>query len=157
VAAGHGLATPIDDYLAKIANPAAKKALTALRSQLKKLLPRAAEELSYGMPAFRLENGKVAAGFAFFGRSCGYYPHSGNVVRKVRKELAGYDTSVGGVKFPPDKPLPQAAVKALVKARLAEIARAKPARKRATKAPASRRAKRAPARLRPLPERRKIG
>jgi len=79
-----------------------------------------------------MENGKVAAGFAFFGRNCGYYPHSGNIVSKLGKQLAGYKTSPGGVTFPPAEPLPVELVKALVDARLKEIAHAepKPARKR---------------------------
>jgi hypothetical protein len=63
------------------------------------------------MPAFRHETGKVVAGFACFGKNCGYYPHSSGVVRKVRKQLARYTTSVAGVTFPPEKPLLSAAVK----------------------------------------------
>jgi uncharacterized protein YdhG (YjbR/CyaY superfamily) len=115
--------TPIDEYLAKLEDPAAKKALTALRAQLKKLLPDAREELSYGMPAFRHESGKVVAGFGFFGRNCGYYPHSSGVVGKAQDKLAGYRTTVGGVTFPAQKPLPLGAVTALVNVRLDEITR----------------------------------
>jgi uncharacterized protein YdhG (YjbR/CyaY superfamily) len=136
------MATPIDAYLAKLDHPAAKRTLRALRAQLKALLPDASEELSYGMPAFRHPSGKVVAGFAFFGRRCGYYPHSGGVVRKVRRELAGYTTTVGGVTFPPETPLPEAAVAALVRARLEEIAHGKPAK---TKPPKKRPAAKKPA------------
>lgn len=126
--------TPIDTYLAKLDHPVARKSLTGLRAQLKKLLPKASEELSYGMPAFRLPNGKVAAGFAFFGKRCGYYPHSGSVVGKLKKDLAGFSTSKGGVTFPPEQPLPLAAVRALVRVRLAEIASTQPkGRKKAGK------------------------
>jgi uncharacterized protein YdhG (YjbR/CyaY superfamily) len=119
--------TPIDEYLAGISDPAAQKTLTTLRGQLRKLLPTATETISYGMPAFRMESGKVAAGFAFFGKNCGYYPHSGNIVPALKKLLASFKTSTGAVSFPPDRPLPAPVVKALVNARLKEIAGAKKA------------------------------
>jgi uncharacterized protein YdhG (YjbR/CyaY superfamily) len=147
------MSTPIDAYLTAIENAAARKTLGALRAQLRKLLPTAVETLSYGMPAYRLPNGKVAAGFAFFKQHCGYYPHSGRIVPKLRAELVGYETTTGGVTFPPDKPLPAAAVKALVKARLEEIASTaatkkkakKPAKKKAKKKTTKTAAKRKPA------------
>lgn len=126
--------SPIDRYLADITHPQARKTLARLRAQLRKLLPRATEIISYGMPAFRLEDGKVAAGFAFFGKNCGYYPHSGNIVSRLTALtdlLDGYKTSSGGVRFPPDRPLPLAVVKALVAARLDEVGQsASPARSR---------------------------
>lgn len=118
--------TPIDAYLARVSNPSARKTLAALRAQLAKLLPTATETLSYGMPAFRLPNGQVAAGFAFFAKHCGYYPHSGNVVARVKPLLAGFRTTAGGVTFSHEQPLPAAAVKALVAARLEELAQASP-------------------------------
>lgn len=125
---------PIDAYLEAIANPEAKKTLTALRGQLRSLLPTATETISYGMPAYRMENGKVAAGFAFSGRNCGYYPHSGNIVPGLKHLLDGYKTSAGAVSFPPDRPLPKAVVKALVNARLEELGlkKTRRARKRPT-------------------------
>ena len=125
--------TEIDAYLSQVRNPAAKKALTSLRAQLRRLLPTATETLSYSMPAFRLDNGKVAAGFAFFGKHCGLYPHSGNVIPKLGKQLAGYQTSTGGITFAPEDPLPASVVKAVVKLRLQELAQAKPAKKKPAK------------------------
>ncbi len=112
---------PIDSYLAGVSNPEAKKTLTALRAQLRKLLPTATETISYGMPAYRLETGKVAAGFAFSGKNCGYYPHVGNVVAMVGPLLGGFKTSSGAVSFPPGRPLKSKIVKALVRARLDEL------------------------------------
>lgn len=147
--------SPIDTYLDAVADPEAQRALTVLRNQLRRLLPEATETLSYGMPAYRLENGKVAAGFAFFGKNCGYYPHSGNIVPKLARLLAEYKTTPGAVSFPPGRPLKANVVKALVRARLEEIAalaqtpsspRARAAAKRVTAAPRTRKpaARRAP-------------
>lgn len=113
---------PIDVYLEALENPAARKTLTTLRNQLRRLLPKATETISYGMPAYRMENGKVAAGFAFSGRNCGYYPHSGNIVPKLKDVLGDYKTTPGAVSFPPERPLKADVVKLLVRARLEEIA-----------------------------------
>ncbi|RKH70267.1 hypothetical protein D7X96_12170 [Corallococcus interemptor] len=110
----------IDAYLAGVPDPAAKKTLTALRAQLKKLLPKATESISYQMPTFKVD-GSAVAGFAFFKHHCGYYPFSGSVVPALAAELDGYVTSKSGVTFPPDQPLPAKLVKKLVQTRLAEI------------------------------------
>jgi uncharacterized protein YdhG (YjbR/CyaY superfamily) len=115
-------AGPIEAYLARIDNAVARATLTRLHTQLRELLPSATETISYAMPAFRLPSGKVAAGFAFFGKNCGYYPHSGGVVPKLGALLQGYGKTKGGISFPPDTPLPKKIVSALVRARLAEIA-----------------------------------
>lgn len=112
---------PIDEYLASVSDPVARKTLGALRLQLRKLLPGATETISYRMPAFKVD-GDVVAGFAFFKNHCGYYPFSGGVVPALKSELAGYSTSKSGVTFRPDTPLPAKLVKQLVQARLAEIA-----------------------------------
>lgn len=126
MAAKKSSSASIDDYLAGIDNAAARATLTRLRAQLRDLLPDATETISYRMPAFRLPNGKVAAGFAFFGKNCGYYPHSGNVVPQLGALVKGYKTTPGGISFAPDAPLPKKLVTALVRTRLAEIAEKAP-------------------------------
>jgi uncharacterized protein YdhG (YjbR/CyaY superfamily) len=52
---------------------------------------------------------------------CAFHPMSGDVVAALRKELRDYSTSKGTVRFQPEKPLPAALVRKLVKARIAEI------------------------------------
>ena len=99
-----------------------RAALEKLRKAIRTAAPKAEEGFSYGLPAFRL-NGKPLAGFGASANHCAFYPMSGSIVEAHGDELKGYDTSKGTIRFPPDKPLPAALVRKLVKARIAEIKR----------------------------------
>ena len=113
-------ATTPDSYIA--ARPDAQRAaLTALRQQLRDLLPEAEEVMSYAMPGFR--QGGMVAGYAGFARHCGFYPHSGSVIPQLADEIGrlGFRSSKSGVTFTPDRPLPRDLVARIVALRLAEI------------------------------------
>lgn len=75
------------------------------------------------MPGFR-QYGKVIAGYAGFARNCGYYPHSGNILRGFSDELTalGFTFTPGALQFTPDHPIPDDLLARLVHARLAEVA-----------------------------------
>ena len=47
---------------------------------------------------------------------CAFYTMSGSTLKAFKNELEGYDTSKGTIRFQPDKPLPTALVRKLVKA-----------------------------------------
>lgn len=113
-------ASPIDAYLRDLKVPIARRTLQKLREQLHELIPGATEGISYRMPVISV-NGDAIAGFAFFGKSCGLYPFSGNVIPKLKKKLEGYKTSKGGVTFPPGEPLPASVVKAIIRERQKEL------------------------------------
>ena len=113
-------ASTIDEYLAGIADPDQREALESLRRTIRAAVPDAVEGFSYGMPAFLLD-GKAFAGFTAAAKHCSYFPMSGKTVDTLKKELKGFDTSKGTIRFSPDKPLPRALVRKLIKARLAEI------------------------------------
>ena len=109
----------VEAYLAKVPEPT-RSALKTVRATLRALLPEATEGLSYGMPAFKLRKTPVV-GYAAFADHCGFYPMSGSVVAALEADLAGYQTSKGGVRFSLDAPLAPELIGKLVKARLAEL------------------------------------
>lgn len=110
-------AKDIDAYLAGV-SPEQRTALLRLRKTIRLAAPKAEECINYGIPAFRL-NGKYLVGFAAGANYCSFYP--GSVLNNFGKELKGYSTSKGTIRFSPDKPLPSALVRKLVKARVAKM------------------------------------
>lgn len=106
----------VDQYLAEAPEPH-RSTLTKLRATLRELLPEATEEISYGMPAFKV-GGKAVAGYAHFKNHCSYFPHSGSILPQVADELDDYEWSKGTLKFPVDQPPPKALVGRLVELRL---------------------------------------
>jgi uncharacterized protein YdhG (YjbR/CyaY superfamily) len=109
----------IDDYLAKLSDDK-RAALERLRATIRTAAPKAEECISYRLPAFRL-NGMLVA-FGATTKHCALYLMSASTVAGHKKDLDGYDTSKGTIRFQPEAPLPAALVRKLVKARIAENA-----------------------------------
>jgi len=107
----------IDDYLAAV-SPDKRAALEQLRKSIKAVAPKAEECISYQIPAFR-HNGMLV-GFGATANHCSFFLMSSSTVEAHKEELKDYDTSKGTIRFQPDKPLPAALVRKLVKARIAE-------------------------------------
>ncbi len=108
----------VDEYLARVSEDK-RAALEKLRGMIRTLVPKAEECLSYGLPAFRL-NGRPLIALGAAEHHCALYPMSSAMVKMHQKELKPYETSKGTIRFQPDKPLPAALVRKLVKARVAE-------------------------------------
>jgi uncharacterized protein YdhG (YjbR/CyaY superfamily) len=105
----------VDDYLAKVPQPA-RSTLQKIRAMIRSAAPReATEAISYGIPAFKY-NGMLVA-YAAFANHCSFFPASGELLQEFAEELQDYACSKGTIRFAVDKPLPAALVKALVKAR----------------------------------------
>jgi uncharacterized protein YdhG (YjbR/CyaY superfamily) len=111
--------TTIDEYLERLSDDK-RVALQKLRKTIRAAAPRAEECISYQLPAYRL-NGMLVA-FGATANHCAFYPMSASTVAAHREELKGYETTKGTIRFQPDKPLPAALVRKLVKARIAENA-----------------------------------
>ncbi len=107
-----------DEYLANVPEPA-RSTLKHVRAVIRSVVPKETTEvISYGMPMFKY-NGMLV-GYAAFKNHCSLFPTGSGVIEKFAKELKGYATSRGTIQFPSDKPLPDALVKKIVKARVAE-------------------------------------
>jgi uncharacterized protein YdhG (YjbR/CyaY superfamily) len=107
----------IDDYLDGL-TPDKRAALEKLRKIIRAVAPKAEECISYQIPAFR-QNGMLV-GFGATDNHCAFFPFNSTTVAAYKEDLKGYDTSKGTIRFQPEKPLPAALVRKLVKARLAE-------------------------------------
>jgi len=108
----------IDEYLAAL--PKDKRdALQKLRETIRAAAPKAEEYIGYGLAAFR-QDGRPLVALGATANHCAFYLMSGSTVAAHQKDLAAYDTSKGTIRFTPDKPLPGALVRKLVKARIAE-------------------------------------
>jgi len=90
----------------------ARGTLKKVRSAIRSVAPKSAVEvISYGIPMFKYKGQLV--GYAAFANHCSLFP--GGIVDEFRDELAGYKLSKGTIQFPPDKPLPAALIRKLVK------------------------------------------
>ena len=110
----------VDAFLAKVPEPA-RTALEKLRAQIATAAPDAEELINYGVPMFRL-GGRNLVSLVAAKTHCSFFIQSPAVIETFAGELGGFDTSKGTIRFTPDKPVPAALVKKLVKARIAENA-----------------------------------
>ena len=110
---GRPVARSVDAYLMAAPLEAHTK-LSQMRGIVKATAPKASEGISYGMPYYKYEGALV--GFAAFKNHIGFFP--GAIVQDFKKDLKGYETAKGTVRFPLDAPLPVALIKKLIKASL---------------------------------------
>jgi uncharacterized protein YdhG (YjbR/CyaY superfamily) len=122
-------APDVDAYLADV--PAAsRKALQRLRAIVKAAAPKSTEGISYQIPTVTHE-GRHLVAFAAFTHHCSLFVMSRATVGLLKRELEGYSTQTGTIRFTPDAPLPAALVKKIVKMRVAENEARRRAKKRA--------------------------
>jgi uncharacterized protein YdhG (YjbR/CyaY superfamily) len=93
--------------------------LEKIRQVIRETCRDAEEAISYGMPTFKL-NGKPLVYFAAFPHHIGFYPlPSGMEIFK--KELSGYKTGKGSIRFTLDKPIPYSLIAKMVAFRIQEV------------------------------------
>jgi uncharacterized protein YdhG (YjbR/CyaY superfamily) len=107
----------VDEYLADVPREA-RVALKKLRRAVRASAPKATETISYHIPTFK-QNGMLIA-FAAFTNHCSIFPATRVIKSKFRNELGKFDVKGSTIRFTPDRPLPDALIKKIVKARLSE-------------------------------------
>jgi uncharacterized protein YdhG (YjbR/CyaY superfamily) len=125
--------TTIDEYLADVAEPL-RGSLEKIWQVIRSAVPDAVECINYGVPAFRLD-GVSLVGFGAAAKHGAFFPMDGSTTGILKADLRGYDTSKGAIRFPPEKPLPAALVRKIIKHRLSVLAARskKPASSKSTK------------------------
>ncbi len=107
----------VDAYIKKFPGNIQQK-LIQMRGLIRETATEAAESISYGMPAYKL-NGKPLVYFAAFKKHIGFYATPG-AHQKFAAELSKYKQGKGSVQFPIDQPLPAELVKSMVAFRVLE-------------------------------------
>jgi uncharacterized protein YdhG (YjbR/CyaY superfamily) len=113
----------VDDYLAKA--PKEKQAtLKKLRQTIMVAAPKASESLSYGIVGYKLQRKSVIY-FGYWKAHYAIYGLGSRVTKAHAADLKAYLQSKGTIRFPADQPLPYRLVAKMVKARVAEIEKAR--------------------------------
>ena len=117
IAEGKGAPKSVDEYLARIPEPAHIR-LSKMRAAIRSAVPPdATETISYRIPAFKHKG--VLVWFAAFSKHCSLFP-TASIIESFQRELKDFSTSKGTIQFPHDRPLPTALIKKIVKARVAQ-------------------------------------
>lgn len=120
---GNVAPSTVDEYLARVPEPA-RSTLNKVRAAIQSALPpEATETISYRIPAFKYKGSLLW--FAAFKDHCSLFPGA-SVIEAFENELKDFHTSKGTIHFPVDKPPSTALLKKLVKARIAQNERKKP-------------------------------
>jgi uncharacterized protein YdhG (YjbR/CyaY superfamily) len=109
----------VDEYLAGVP-PNFRAALQRLRKTIHSAAPGAEEVISYAMPAFRQDG--ILVYYAAFKDHCSFFVGSVVVARRFAAEAKPFDAGKGTFHFTPERPLPAALVRRVVKARIEENA-----------------------------------
>ena len=110
------MAESVGEYLSRLP-PKQRAALEKLRAQIHAAAPGAEEYIGYGMPMFKL-HGRLCA-FSAFTNHLSFFTMSSRTLCNY-PELKGFIAGKGTLQFTPEKPIPAATVKKLVKERVAQ-------------------------------------
>lgn len=112
----------IDDYLETL-DSGNRAEVTRLYRAARGVVPDATQGTGYGMPALLFE-GRPVLSVMRTAKHFGVYPFSPAAVSEVAgmvAELPGVSTTKGAIRVDPEHPLPESVVRALVRARVAEL------------------------------------
>jgi uncharacterized protein YdhG (YjbR/CyaY superfamily) len=109
------IAKDMDDYIGGFPKEV-QALLQQVRHTIKKAAPGVEERISYGIPAFNLNN-RYLIYFAGFKNHISVYP-APRESKEFKEKLAKYKGGKGTVQFPLDKPLPTGLITEIVKFRV---------------------------------------
>ena len=108
----------VDEYLVGIPEPA-RATLKHIRKVIRSVVPKETTEvISYGIPMFKYRG--MLIGYAAFANHCSLFPTGSGVIQQFANELKSYPTSRGTIRIPSDGGFPDALLKKIVRARIAE-------------------------------------
>jgi uncharacterized protein YdhG (YjbR/CyaY superfamily) len=113
----------VEEYLAALPE-VPRAALEKLRMTIRAAAPEATETISYQMPTFK-DQGRFLVSYAAYKDHCSIYPASQAVQEALGEELEPYLSGKATIRFQAERPLSDALVKRIVKARLEENAAAR--------------------------------
>jgi uncharacterized protein YdhG (YjbR/CyaY superfamily) len=117
MAAGKKRPKTVDEYVANAPKEAQRK-LREMRATLKKAAPGATEAIKWGSPTFSYT--RILFAYAAFKNHMSLMP-TPSVIRALKKDLAKYKTTAGGIQFPYDAPLPKALITKVAKLRVKQL------------------------------------
>ena len=118
-------AKTVAGYLQKLP-PDQRAALKRVRATVRAMVPGAKEVISYQMPAFRYNN-RMLMFYGAASKHCARFPGA-YPIAACKKDLKGFSTSKGTVRFTPDRPVPASLIRKLVRARIAEMKHGRPSK-----------------------------
>lgn len=109
----------VDRYISRFPEEVQQQ-LQKVRTIIKKMAPKATEQMAYGMPGYKT-NGKPLVYFAGYKNHIGFYATpSGH--EAFQKELSNYKQGKGSVQFPLVQPIPFELIEKIVRFRVEENA-----------------------------------
>lgn len=108
----------IDEYL-DILPVDEKQTLQKIRDVIHLIVPNCKERISYKICVFSVK--KDLVGFASQKNHLSFYTMSPSLIKKMKKELHGYDVSGATIHFSPKEPLPVSLIEKILNVRIDEI------------------------------------
>ncbi len=109
--------TTVTEYISAAPKEAREK-LREIRAILKKVAPKAKENLKWGMPVF--EEKRILFAFAAFKSHLNFMPTPSSLL-PFNEELANFTTGKGSIRFPYDQPLPKMLIRKIAAHRTRDV------------------------------------
>ena len=113
-----GVAASVDEYIQALP-PEERAELQRIRGIIKATVPQCRERIAYRICVFSLRRDMV--GLACHKQFCSLYTMSPGIANELEKELKGHEVVGTTIHFTPDRPLPTALIRKILKARVREL------------------------------------